>query len=1856
MKFLSQINVNTEYTLPIVDGTNGQVLTTDGSGSVYWGTVSTGVTNLNGLTDVDITSPQVDQILAYRIPLGETLPRWVNITSPYATIASPAFTGSPTAPTPATSSNSTLIATTAFVKNQGYLTQHPTISAASSINNSNGVVIQDVTLDANGHVTAFGTINLDTRYYLESEINSFFSGGTVIAGYNKSNWDSAYNDTITSASFNTSNGVITLTQRDAGTVTVDIDGRFLTAEVDTLDSVTSRDNETGNSIIVGGATSDYYIISPDATPTPSTGMLSWNTADDTANLQLASGASLQIGQEQHWYVKNSTGITIPNGTVVMAVGTDGNSGHILAAPMVADGTVEERYVLGVATGNIANGGFGHVTSFGKVRKIDTSAFEEGAVLYCDSTVPGGLTDIQPVAPNLNIPIAFVISSHAINGILAVRVLPGYHLGELHDVNIGTSSTGQLLRYNSNRWENWTPNYLTSINSSMVTTALGYTPVTNARTLTINGTTYDLTANRTWTISNISGYANTLINEDNRIISPSELSAGRLKFGFTSWNNNNTTPYADFLHLRSYTDASGGSDNLVMFLKSGIGMRIWQQAWGNSGAYSTYKDVAFTDSNITGNAATATTLQTARTLTIGNTGKTFNGGANVSWTLAEIGAYASTNPSGFITSAGLDGYATEQYVDDALANLVDTAPDALNTLNELAAALGDDPNFATTVTTALGSKAPLASPALTGTPTAPTAATATNSTQIATTAFVKNQGYLTTESDTLATVTGRGASTSTAVTFNGNVTLGNAADLRFVDLAGTFPTSGKGFDWTLNNDGARIYAIQPSSDSIDLVFQLRDNATTNDRFVFWVDDYQGAAFDKYPLVIRGGTEFDLVDSGLFVRGTQVLTNARNLQNVSGNISMFTNDSGYITSSASITGNAATATTLATARTLTIGNTGKSFNGSANVSWTLAEIGALGVSDTAADSNKLGGVAAASYALLASPALTGTPTAPTAATATNNTQIATTAFVKAQGYLTSYSETDTLATVTGRGATTSTTLNLARVVTTGLYGPGTSGNIPIWQFNAGNPGYGIVYFEGSPDLLRFDVSGDALSGTPDFLIGPNYAQVNGNNVWHAGNDGSGSGLDADLLDGQHASAFSLVGHTHDAADIVSGTFVTELIPDLSGTYSLVGHTHSATDITSGTLASARLSGTYAISVSGSAATLTNARTLTIGATGKTFNGSANVSWTLAEIGALGATAKAADSELLDGQDSTAFFRLISGVAGTSLDTVTANGFTVASYTGYSSQIWNINTGGSTGTVQMEFEYNTPTRGFKIRNRTDNTNWSSTGWVVMTTANQGHISGTLLHSGNYNSYSPTLTGTGASGTWGINVTGSAATLTTARTLTIGNTGKSFNGSANVSWSLAEIGAYAATNPSGFITAAALDGYATESYVDDALAALVDTAPDALNTLNELAAALGDDPSFATTVSTNIGTKVSKSGDTMTGNLSFGSATRQMINLWSTSYGIGVQSNTQYFRTGSGFAWFRGGVHSDTANDAGSGGVVAMRMDGSSNLTVTGTISASNFSGSSSGTNTGDQTTITGNAGSATVLQTARTINGTSFNGSANITTTTWGAARTITIGSTGKSVNGSANVSWTLAEIGALGATAKAADSELLDGIDSTGFVRQLSDGSSPDYQTPSSRRVNPNASNPTNEHYAVITYGNNGNVTGQLATHYQTGNLYSRGYNSSWSAWRRYWNDTDFTSTNISNWNTAFGWGNHATYDYWVIGDTDTKSVASLSVRFQGDVEVQGTFTETSSIRFKENIKTLEPTLGKVEQLNPVTYNKIGVEEEEIGLIAEEVSELFPEVVTYNENGEATGIQYQRLSVILLKAMQELTERVNKLENK
>ncbi|HDK1876202.1 TPA: phage tail protein [Escherichia coli] len=82
-------------------------------------------------------------------------------------------------------------------------------------------------------------------------------------------------------------------------------------------------------------------------------------------------------------------------------------------------------------------------------------------------------------------------------------------------------------------------------------------------------------------------------------------------------------------------------------------------------------------------------------------------------------------------------ATTEFVQAAITALINGAPATLDTLKEIAAAINNDPKFTTTINNALALKAPLSSPALTGTPTAPTAAQSVNNTQIATTAFVKS---------------------------------------------------------------------------------------------------------------------------------------------------------------------------------------------------------------------------------------------------------------------------------------------------------------------------------------------------------------------------------------------------------------------------------------------------------------------------------------------------------------------------------------------------------------------------------------------------------------------------------------------------------------------------------------------------------------------------------------------------------------------------------------------------------------------------------------------------------------------------------------------------------------------------------------------------------------------------------------------------------------------------------------------------------------------------------------------------------------------------------------------------------------
>jgi hypothetical protein len=105
---------------------------------------------------------------------------------------------------------------------------------------------------------------------------------------------------------------------------------------------------------------------------------------------------------------------------------------------------------------------------------------------------------------------------------------------------------------------------------------------------------------------------------------------------------------------------------------------------------------------------------------------------------------------------------------------------------------------------------------------------------------------------------------------------------------------------------------------------------------------------------------------------------------------------------------------------------------------------------------------------------------------------------------------------------------------------------------------------------------------------------------------------------------------------------------------------------------------------------------------------------------------------------------------------------------------------------------------------------------------------------------------------------------------------------------------------------------------------------------------------------------------------------------------------------------------------------------------------------------------------------------------------------------------------------------------------------------------------------------------------------------------------------------------------------------------------GNMTIGGTLTENSDISLKENIKPLESQLEIVSKLNPVSYNKIGQEEKEIGFIAQEVEEFLPELV-FEDDG-LKSLSYSRMNAVLVKAIQELKAdndslkaRIETLEN-
>lgn len=182
------------------------------------------------------------------------------------------------------------------------------------------------------------------------------------------------------------------------------------------------------------------------------GEMAWDTTYGTLDIGMNNGSVLQVGQEIYYSVFNDTGSTIADGTVVYASGIQGD--HITVAPAIADGSIPARFFLGVVTSDIPAGGIGYVTYFGKVSDV-TGTVANGTVLYASTTTAGEFQTTEPEAPNLKLPIGFVVRQHGQNMDLMIRMNNGAYLNDMHNVQITSVADNDIIAYNSTteRWEN-----------------------------------------------------------------------------------------------------------------------------------------------------------------------------------------------------------------------------------------------------------------------------------------------------------------------------------------------------------------------------------------------------------------------------------------------------------------------------------------------------------------------------------------------------------------------------------------------------------------------------------------------------------------------------------------------------------------------------------------------------------------------------------------------------------------------------------------------------------------------------------------------------------------------------------------------------------------------------------------------------------------------------------------------------------------------------------------------------------------------------------------------------------------------------------------------------------------------------------------------------------------------------------------------------------------------------------------------------------------------------------------------------------------------------------------------------------
>jgi hypothetical protein len=195
------------------------------------------------------------------------------------------------------------------------------------------------------------------------------------------------------------------------------------------------------------------------------------------------------------YVTNADSVTITKGQVVYAFGGQGDRMTVKRAANTADSTSAQTVGLVLST-SIAANQKGLIMMQGLLDGLSilpTATYSDGDPIYLGST-PGSITKVKPYAPNHLVYLGVVTTANnGSAGRMYVKVQNGYELDELHNVQAQTPSFKDTLWYDNTvsppQWK-----------TASLATILGYTPVPDTRNITINGTTQDLSADRTWTVT------------------------------------------------------------------------------------------------------------------------------------------------------------------------------------------------------------------------------------------------------------------------------------------------------------------------------------------------------------------------------------------------------------------------------------------------------------------------------------------------------------------------------------------------------------------------------------------------------------------------------------------------------------------------------------------------------------------------------------------------------------------------------------------------------------------------------------------------------------------------------------------------------------------------------------------------------------------------------------------------------------------------------------------------------------------------------------------------------------------------------------------------------------------------------------------------------------------------------------------------------------------------------------------------------------------------------------------------------------------------------------------------------------